>query len=164
MTDTITLTGFVATEPKALTTTEGLAITSFRLASNQRRFDKAQEKWIDGETNWYTVTAFRQLATNVAVSVHKGDRVVVSGKLKLREYTNKDDKKGLNVDIEAEVVGHDLFWGTAAFSRSGGTTASSSDAVVTNLPGVGQPSFPTDAELAAQDDAPALAAIGEAPF
>src|SRR5665213_575590 len=69
MSDIITLTGIVATLPKAITTGEGLAITSFRLASSQRRFDRAQERWVDGDTNWYTVTAFRQLATNSAVSL-----------------------------------------------------------------------------------------------
>jgi hypothetical protein len=51
MSDTITLTGIVATLPRAITTGEGLAITSFRLASSQRRFDRAQERWVDGETN-----------------------------------------------------------------------------------------------------------------
>lgn len=50
MTDIITVRGLVATAPTALTTAEGLAITSFRLASNQRRFDKPTQNWVDGET------------------------------------------------------------------------------------------------------------------
>jgi single-strand DNA-binding protein len=53
--DVLTLTGLVATTPRHLVTSEGLPITSFRLASAQRRFDRSQERWIDGETNWYTV-------------------------------------------------------------------------------------------------------------
>ncbi|MEJ1230104.1 MAG: single-stranded DNA-binding protein [Galbitalea sp.] len=121
MSDLITLIGLVATSPNAITTAEGLAITSFRLASNQRKFDRAQDKWVDGDTNWYTVTAFRQLATNAAVSVKKGDRVVVTGRLRIRDWEN-GAKRGTNVDVEADALGHDLAWGTAAFSRSVGST------------------------------------------
>lgn len=121
MSDTITLTGVVATLPRALTTQDGLAITSFRLASSQRRFDRVQDRWVDGDTNWYTVTTFRQLATNSAVSVKKGDRVVVTGRLRIRDWES-GDKAGTNIDVEADALGHDLAWGTAAFSRSIGST------------------------------------------
>ena len=120
MPDLITLTGLVATPPKALTTAEGLAITSFRLASQQRRFDRATDKWVDGDTNWYSVTTFRQLATNAAMSVHQGDRVVVTGKVRVRDWES-NGKKGVNVEVDADALGHDLSWGTAAFSRSTGS-------------------------------------------
>ena len=117
MPDAITLTGLVATPPRHLVTSEGLPITSFRLASTQRRFDRSQEKWIDGETNWYTVTAFRQLALNSNASVDKGQRVIVAGRLKIREWEN-GEKSGTTIEIEAESIGHDLSWGTANFTRS----------------------------------------------
>jgi single-strand DNA-binding protein len=117
MPDAITLTGLVATSPRHLVTSEGLPITSFRLASTQRRFDRSQEKWIDGETNWYTVTAFRQLALNSNASVDKGQRVIVTGRLKIRDWEN-GEKAGTTIEIEAESIGHDLSWGTAAFTRS----------------------------------------------
>lgn len=117
MPDAITLTGLVATPPRHLVTSEGLPITSFRLASTQRRFDRSQEKWIDGETNWYTVTAFRQLALNSNASIDKGQRVIVAGRLKIREWEN-GEKAGTTIEIEAESIGHDLSWGTAAFTRS----------------------------------------------
>ena len=142
MSDNIMLTGFVGSEPKSLTTAEGLAITSFRLASTQRRFDRTQDKWIDGETNWYTVTTFRQLAANAAVSINKGERVLVSGRLKVREW-EANGKKGTNVDIEADALGHDLSWGTAAFSRGGGLSMTDAAAVPTSE------SFPTAAQLEA---------------
>lgn len=117
MTDTITLTGLVATEPKHLTTSEGLPITSFRLASTQRRYDRNAQSWVDGETNWYTVTAFRRLAANAANSVAKGQRVVVTGRLRLREWQS-GERSGMSVEVEADAVGHDLTWGTAIFSRN----------------------------------------------
>ena len=116
MSDTITITGLIATTPRHVVTSEGLPITSFRLASSQRRFDKATSTWVDASTNWYTVTAFRQLAINTVPSLSKGDRVVVSGRLRVRDWQT-DDRTGTNVEIEAETLGHDLFWGTAVFTR-----------------------------------------------
>lgn len=116
MSDTLTLTGLVATTPRHLTTSEGLAITSFRLASSQRRFDRSAQKWIDADTNWYTVSAFRSLATNAATSVVKGDRVIVHGRLRIRDWENTD-RSGTTVEIEADTIGHDMFWGTSTFTR-----------------------------------------------
>jgi single-strand DNA-binding protein len=117
MTDNITLTGIVATPPRHITTAEGLPITSFRLASSQRRYNRSQQQWVDGETNWYTITVFRQLAVNAAGSLNKGDRIVVSGRVRIRDWKS-DDKSGTTVDVEADSLGHDLLWGTTAFTRS----------------------------------------------
>jgi len=121
MTDAITLTGLVATTPRHLVTSEGLPITSFRLASTQRRYDRGAQKWIDGETNWYTVTAFRQLAVNVVGSVNKGQRVVVTGKLRVRDWES-GDRAGTTVEVDADALGHDLAWGTSVFTRSVSST------------------------------------------
>jgi single-strand DNA-binding protein len=121
MTDAITVTGLVATTPRHLVTSEGLPITSFRLASTQRRYDRGAQKWIDGETNWYTVTAFRQLAMNAVGSVNKGQRVVVSGKLRVRDWES-GDRAGTTVEIDADALGHDLAWGTSVFTRSVSST------------------------------------------
>lgn len=117
MTDTITLTGLVATTPRHLVTGEGLPITSFRLASTQRRYDRGAQKWIDGETNWYTITAFRQLAINLVGSVVKGQRIVVTGKLRIRDWET-GDRAGTTIEVDAEALGHDLAWGTSVFTRS----------------------------------------------
>ena len=131
MTDSITLTGIVATAPRHIVTAEGLTISSFRLASAQRRFDRSQEKWIDVDTNWYTITAFRQLGVNCAGSISKGDRVLVTGRLKIREWVN-GERTGTTVDIEADAIGHDLSWGTSVFSRTIATSriSATSDAPV----------------------------------
>lgn len=158
MSDIVTLTGIVGTEPRALTTAEGLAITSFRLASTQRRFDKSQEKWVDGETNWYSITTFRQLATNAAVSVKKGERILVTGRLRIREWES-GGKAGTNIDIEAEALGHDLSWGTANFSRGAGATPVDTGSVQADAAS----GFPTDADLAANQAAPAAEASATEP-
>jgi single-strand DNA-binding protein len=117
MTDLISLNGLVATTPRHITTSEGLAITSFRLASSQRRYDRVAQRWIDGDTNWYTVSAFRGLAQNSATSLSKGDRVIVCGRVRIRDWENTD-RSGTTVEIEAESLGHDLTWGTAVYTRT----------------------------------------------
>jgi len=127
MTDTIAVIGVVATPPSIISTGDDLRITSFRLASTQRRFDRARDRWIDGETNWYTVTAFRQLAVNIGTSVVKGDKVVVTGRLRVRDWEN-GDKKGTNVDIEAVAVGHNLAWGTTTFTKAAPASTSADQA------------------------------------
>ncbi len=124
--DTITITGLVATTPRHITTGDGLTISSFRLASTQRRFDKDTEKWIDGETNWFTVTCFRQLAANVGRSINKGERVIVTGTLRIREWDN-GEKVGTTVEVEADAVGHDLTWGLATFVRNADQAAPSNE-------------------------------------
>ena len=145
MSDHLTITGLVATPPRHIVTSEGLPITSFRLASTQRRFDRSQDKWIDGETNWYTITAFRQLAIHAASSIEKGQRVVLSGRLRIRDWEN-GERTGTTVDIEADALGHDLAWGTSAFTRSI-ATSSSKDAAATEADAEAAPE-------AAADDAP----------
>jgi single-strand DNA-binding protein len=114
--NTITLTGVAATEPRHLVTADGLQISSFRLASTPRRFDSAEKKWNDGDTNWFTVTAYRQLATNAAESIKKGDRVLVSGSVRVREWES-EESKGTTVEVEADAMGHDLTWGTTQLTR-----------------------------------------------
>jgi single-strand DNA-binding protein len=155
MSDTITITGLVATPPRHILTSEGLSITSFRLASTQRRFDRSQERWIDGETNWYTITSFRQLALNCSTSVEKGQRVLVTGRLRIREWDN-GERVGTTIEVEADSIGHDLMWGTASFSRS--IVSSSGPAVAEHAPevevevgsesGDGAPRAEDEAELA----------------
>ena len=121
MTDQLTLTGLIATTPRHIVTSEGLAITSFRLASQQRWFDRKVGRWSDGETNWYTVTAFRDLAVNASQSLNKGDRVVTVGRLKVRDWSN-DDRSGTSVEVEADSLGHDLLWGVTDYMKVARTT------------------------------------------
>jgi single-strand DNA-binding protein len=111
-----TVTGLVATTPRHLVTQDGLEISSFRLASSVRKFDRTANRWVDAETNWFTITSFRTLAINVATSVSKGDRVIVTGKLRVRDWDN-GERSGTSVELEAETIGHDLTYGTATFSR-----------------------------------------------
>jgi single-strand DNA-binding protein len=117
MSENFTVSGLVATTPRHLVTQEGLPITSFRLAASNRRYDRTKKAWVDGETNWFTITSFRQLAINSASSISKGDRVVATGRLKVRDWDN-GERTGTSVEIEANSLGPDLSWGTAEFTRT----------------------------------------------
>ncbi|NKE09631.1 MULTISPECIES: single-stranded DNA-binding protein [Kocuria] len=121
MTDTITVRGFVATRPSLRQTFNNTHVSDFRLASTSRRYDADKGEWVDaGATNWYTVTSYRYLADNVAVSLTVGDAVLVHGRLKIREWTDNSGRKRHTVEIEATSVGPDLALGSAKYSRAGG--------------------------------------------
>ncbi len=116
MSESITLTGIVATQPRHIVTGEGLAITSFRLATAQRVYDREAGGWVERDTNWYTVTAFRALAVNAAESIGKGDRIIVAGRIRIRDWAS-GERSGTTVEVEADAIGHDLGWGTTRFQR-----------------------------------------------
>ncbi len=116
MSETITVTGIVATPPELRRSSAGVPIASFRLAAGQRRYDRATTTWVDNGTNWYGVSAFRVLAENSIASLKKNDRVVVTGKLRVRDWDN-GVKRGTDVDIDADAIGHDLRWGVSRFAR-----------------------------------------------
>lgn len=117
MSDNITVRGFVATEIKSSTTPGGVATASFRLGSTDRRYDRAKDAWVDGNTNWFTVQGYRQLAGNIGCSIKKGQRVIVTGRLRMRSWEN-DGRIYHVAEIAAETVGHDLMWGSANFIRT----------------------------------------------
>lgn len=116
MNDTlVTLVGNAATGVEFRETATG-GMARFRFAVTPRRWDREKQFWTDGHTSFYTVWAWRSLATNLSGSVSIGEPLVVHGRLKVRE----EEREGLRrtfVDIEAVAVGHDLTRGTAAFRR-----------------------------------------------
>ncbi|SEE08179.1 single-strand DNA-binding protein [Arthrobacter alpinus] len=139
MVNTVTIRGFATTGIELRTTANGLVVGDFRMGSNERRPDPVTNVWADGPTNWFRVNVFRALAQNAASSIHKGDRIIVVGKLKISTYLRKDGATGTNVDIEAETIGPDLQFGTAHYIRvasahPAGRDSSRSDADPANVP------------------------------
>lgn len=116
MSQQISAIGQVATEPKFFASENGVPFCTFRLASTERRFDSQKNEWVDGDTNWFTINAFRTLATHAKESFSTGDRIVVSGRLRVKAWT-KDEKKGTSVEIDADGLGHDIRWGVSKFSK-----------------------------------------------
>ncbi|MFG1945496.1 single-stranded DNA-binding protein [Nonomuraea sp. NPDC048826] len=122
----ITLTGNVAAEPREYTFDDGSKVTSLRVLTAHRYFDRKSGQWVDGEKVCFAVRCWRTLGDNVAQSVRVGQPVVVSGKLRIREFGPEGDRRFMP-EIEASAVGHDLRWGTGTFvkpERSGGSSVS----------------------------------------
>ena len=93
-------------------------VADFRLACTPATYDRAAEEWVNGETQWYTVTVWRRLADNCAASLHRGDPVIVHGQVRLRTYVNSNNVEVSAWEVEASHVGHDLSRGTAVFSKT----------------------------------------------
>ncbi|MFF3464415.1 single-stranded DNA-binding protein [Streptomyces sp. NPDC001984] len=114
---TICAVGNVATQPVYRELAAGPS-ARFRLAVTSRYWDREKNTWTDGHTNFFTVWANRQLATNTAASLNVGDPVVVQGRLKVRSEVREGQQQWASADIDAVAIGHDLARGTSAFRRA----------------------------------------------
>ena len=93
MQELIALQGLVATTPRTVTTKDGFPLTSFRLVSAARRFNREIAQWEDSNTNWYTVVGFRRIAENMSASLEKGQRVILQGRLRVKETAKKREQQ-----------------------------------------------------------------------
>lgn len=144
MTDLITIIGNLSADPERKTIAPGLVVTNFRVGSTARRYDKNAGHWVDLYTNWYAVSAYRTLGEHAFASLHKGERVIVSGRQRLREWDN-GTRKGVTAEIEALALGHDLLWGTSRFLRAGGAPEAESVPSVQPASGQARAGASTDA-------------------
>jgi single-strand DNA-binding protein len=113
----ITVVGRVASSPRRARLESGSSVTNFRIASTARRFDRASQEWVDGETFWSDVECWDELGGNVARSLSKGDAVVVVGRLWTRDYESQNGR-GSTSQIRADAVGPDLRHGWAEYQRA----------------------------------------------
>lgn len=112
----VTVVGNVATSVDFRTASSGAPFARFRLASTVRRYDQQRSEWNDAYTSFYTVWAWRSLATNIASSVTRGEPLIVTGQLRITER-QAEGKPLVSADLTAVTVGHDLTRGTSAFMR-----------------------------------------------
>jgi single-strand DNA-binding protein len=112
----MTVTGYVGTEVDHRETNGG-PLTTFRLASTPRRYDRSLGAWLDEPTTWFSVQCWRGLATNVKSSITKGQPVIVMGRLRTSEWSQNGEMHSRLV-LDASFVGHDLSRGTSVFHRS----------------------------------------------
>ncbi len=115
----ISIVGNATEDPQLKHLPSGIAVVNFSVAVSQRQYDKDRKEWVDGDTMFLRVSAFRELAEHIAESVTRGQRVIVSGKLKSRTY-EKDGEKRTVFEVEADEVGPSLRFATATVVKSGG--------------------------------------------
>ena len=119
----ITVIGNLTDDPELRFTPSGAAVAKFRVASTPRFMDRASGEWKDGEPLFLSCTVWRQAAENVAESLQRGARVIVSGRLRQRSYETREGEKRTVIELEVDEIGPSLRYATAKvqkMSRSGG--------------------------------------------
>jgi single-strand DNA-binding protein len=119
----ITVIGNLTADPELRFTPSGAPVANFTVASTPRTFDRQTNEWKDGDALFLNCSIWRQAAENVAESLTRGMRVVVSGRLKARSYETREGEKRTVFEIEVEEIGPSLKYATAKVTkttRSGG--------------------------------------------
>jgi single-strand DNA-binding protein len=93
-------------------------VAQFRLACTPRRFSRKSESWSEGETQWYTVRAWRGLGEHCERSLRRGDPVVVHGRLAVHRWVNATGNEVTDLEVDATFVGHDLNRGVSTFTKT----------------------------------------------
>ena len=114
----ITIIGNLVDDPELRFTGSGVAVANFRVASTPRTFDRQANEWKDGESLFLTCSVWRQYAENVAESLTKGTRVIVTGRLKQRSYETQNGERRTVFEIEVDEVGPALRSATAKVTRA----------------------------------------------
>src|SRR5690349_17117253 len=114
----ITVVGNLTDDPELKFTPSGAAVANFTVASTPRTFDKQTNEWKDGDALFLRCAAWRQLAENVAESLQKGQRVIVTGALRVRQYERQDGTKGTSVEMNVDEVGPSLRFATAKVTKA----------------------------------------------
>ncbi len=118
----ITLVGNLVDDPQLRYTSTGQAVASFRMASTPRFLDKNTNEWKDGDALFMSCSVWRQAAENVAESLQRGMRVIVSGRLRQRSYETKEGEKRTVYEVEVDEVGPSLRNASAKVVRSSRAT------------------------------------------
>ena len=114
----ITITGNLVDDPELRFTPAGQAVARFRVASTPRFRDNATGEWKDGDSLFLTCNVWRQAAENVAESLTRGMRVIVSGRLRQRSYETKEGEKRTVYEVEVDDVGPSLRNASAKVNRA----------------------------------------------
>jgi len=130
----ITMIGNLVDDPELRFTPSGFAVANFTVASTPRTFDRKTNEWKDGDTLFLRCSLWREAAENVAETLSKGTRVILSGRLKQRSYETKEGEKRTIFEVEVDEVGPSLRYATAKITKttrqgaaSGGFSSGPSD-------------------------------------
>ena len=113
----ITVVGNLVADPELRFTPAGQPVATFRIASTPRIMDRQTNEWKDGDSLFLTCNVWRQAAENVAESLQRGMRVIVSGRLRQRNYETKEGEKRTVYEVEVDDVGPSLRNASAKVNR-----------------------------------------------
>jgi single-strand DNA-binding protein len=114
---TITVVGNLTDDPELRFTPSGAAVAKFRVASTPRFLDKTTNEWKDGEPLFLACNIWRQAAENVAESLQRGARVIVTGRLRQRSYETREGEKRTVMELEVDEIGPSLRYATAKVQK-----------------------------------------------
>ncbi|SLN04674.1 Single-stranded DNA-binding protein [Corynebacterium xerosis] len=127
----VTVVGQLTADPELRHTKKNIPVASFSVAHNDRTFDKETEEWVDGEPTFVRASYWRESGENFAESHEKGDRVILVGKLKQNDFTDKDGNERSTLELNVEEAGPSNKFATTTATRrkgNGNRTASKSRA------------------------------------
>lgn len=153
----LNISGYVGTEVVTKVLGEGTTVATFRVASTPRRWNAQDRQWVDAQTNWYTVNAWRMLGRNCAESLKIGDAVTVYGKVTTQVWRDNTGLERQTMVVDAAYVGHDLNKGSAVFERNAADGIDTNELAETNVKlGIGGPQVGSDgktlSDLVESDD------------
>jgi single-strand DNA-binding protein len=114
----ITVIGNLTADPELRFTPSGAAVANLTVASTPRSFDRASGEWKDGEALFLRCNIWRQAAENVAESLTRGTRVIVSGRLKQRTFETREGEKRTVIELEVDEIGPSLKYATAKVNKA----------------------------------------------
>lgn len=114
----ITVVGNMVADPELRFTPAGAAVANFRVASTPRRYNSQTNQWEDGEAMFLTCNVWRQAAENVAETLSKGVRIIVTGRLKQRSFQTREGENRTVFEIDVDEVGPSLRYATAQVNRN----------------------------------------------
>jgi single-strand DNA-binding protein len=114
----ITVIGNLTADPELRFTPSGAAVANFTVASTPRHFNKESNQWEDGEALFLRCSIWRDAAENVAETLNRGDRVIVTGRLKQRSYETNEGQKRTVIELEVDEIGPSLKWKSATLNRT----------------------------------------------
>jgi single-strand DNA-binding protein len=113
----VTVLGWVGSDPDFKEVGQ-VPHATFRMASTPRQFEKTLQRYVDKPTTWFSVDCWRQLAQNASESIHVGQPIIVTGRLRTHEWTSQNGEPYSRVVLEAFSIGHDLTRGTTTFTKN----------------------------------------------
>jgi single-strand DNA-binding protein len=116
----ITVVGNLTADPELRYTQNGLPVANFTIASTPRNFDRQANEWKDGEALFLRASVWREFAEHVAGSLTKGMRVIATGRLKQRNYQDREGQNRVSIELEVDEIGPSLRYATAQVTRAAG--------------------------------------------
>lgn len=122
-----TIVGNLTADPELRYTQNGLPVVSFTVAATEKVWDRTAGQAKDGDSLFMRCNAWREMAEHIAGSLTKGTRVIVYGKLRTRQYQDREGNNRSSIELEVDAIGPDLRWATAAVTRAGSAQGGGTD-------------------------------------